>query len=398
MTIVGYSPKEMLEGTFQDITHPDDLELDLDNVNKLLEGELETYSMEKRYFHKNGNIIWVNLTVSLVRTSAGKPDYFISVIEEITDKKATESQLRESEEKFRSLMEQSPLSIQICDKDGNLVDGNKAWKQLWNISEEDMPYVKANYNILNDEEVKKRGILPLIEKAFAGETVQLPDFFYESAGEMDAMGLAKEKAKAVWLRITLYPVLDEAGDVKNIISIEEDITESKLAEEKLKQSEKDFRDLVEQNPLFVEIYNPEGQLIHLNNAYKNLLAIDEDLSQMLYSNYNLLEDEYAIENGLGPGIKNVFAGEYFDFPEYELDIDLVRSWLNLENKNWGKLWFKATGFPIKDENGAIKQVVILSQDVSSRVTAEQGLIESEHKFRALFNTGGYAMGLCENVR
>ena len=92
--IVGYTQKEMLEVTFQDITHPDDLEADLEKVNKLLEGELETYSMEKRYFHKNGSIIWVNLTVSLLRTSAGKPDYFISVIEEITDKKATESQLR----------------------------------------------------------------------------------------------------------------------------------------------------------------------------------------------------------------------------------------------------------------------------------------------------------------
>ncbi len=118
--IVGYTQKEMLEVTFQDITHPDDLALDLEKVNKLLDGELETYSMEKRYFHKNGSIVWINLTVSLLRTSAGEPDYFIAVIEEITDEKAIESQLRESEEKFRAVVDQSPIAIQIHGLDGKL--------------------------------------------------------------------------------------------------------------------------------------------------------------------------------------------------------------------------------------------------------------------------------------
>ncbi len=82
--IIGYTYQELMGLTFQDITHPDDLAADLKQVQQVLAGELSTYSMEKRYFHKSGETIWVNLTVSLVRKPDGTPDYFISVIEDIT--------------------------------------------------------------------------------------------------------------------------------------------------------------------------------------------------------------------------------------------------------------------------------------------------------------------------
>ncbi|MDX2431707.1 MAG: PAS domain S-box protein [Bacteroides sp.] len=244
--IVGYSQKEMLEVTFQDITHPDDLETDLEKVNKLLEGELETYSMGKRYFHKNGAIVWVNLTVSLLRTSAGEPDYFIAVIEEITDKIEAENRIQESEERFRNLMEESPLSIQIFDKDGRIVEVNKTWMNLWNINEEDLPAVKEKYNILHDEEAAKRGVIPLIERVFKGEVIMLPEIEYESAGAMETIGLSDEKAKSIWLKIRFYPIKDEEGNIKDVISIEEDITEHKQAEEKIHRHQLRLKTLASQ--------------------------------------------------------------------------------------------------------------------------------------------------------
>ena len=82
--MLGYTHQELMERAFQDITHPDDLAADLKQVRQMLDGELSTYSMEKRYFHKSGEIVWANLTVSLVRRPEGTPDYFISVIEDIT--------------------------------------------------------------------------------------------------------------------------------------------------------------------------------------------------------------------------------------------------------------------------------------------------------------------------
>lgn len=94
--IVGYTTDVLATKTFQDITHPDDLEADLGYVGRMLAGETETYSMEKRYFHALGHVVWVNLSVSLVRDEVGQPLYFISQIEDITDRKADEKRLRRS--------------------------------------------------------------------------------------------------------------------------------------------------------------------------------------------------------------------------------------------------------------------------------------------------------------
>lgn len=90
--IVGYNAEELSRLTFQDITHPDDLAGDLDRVNDLLSGRISGYSLEKRYIRKDGDIIWTNLTVSLVRHTDGSPNYFISVIEDIQGRKQAESE------------------------------------------------------------------------------------------------------------------------------------------------------------------------------------------------------------------------------------------------------------------------------------------------------------------
>jgi PAS domain S-box-containing protein len=90
--IVGYEPEELLETTFQEITHPDDLEGDLAQVRRLLADELRTYTMEKRYLRRDGSIVWVNLTVSLVRNASGEPAYFIAVVEDISERKKAQEE------------------------------------------------------------------------------------------------------------------------------------------------------------------------------------------------------------------------------------------------------------------------------------------------------------------
>ncbi len=91
--IVGYTADELKEMTFQDVTHPDDLDADLAQAHRLLEGEIETYSMEKRYIRKAGSVVWINLTGSLVRRPSGEPNYFIAVVEDISDRKRVEEEL-----------------------------------------------------------------------------------------------------------------------------------------------------------------------------------------------------------------------------------------------------------------------------------------------------------------
>lgn len=94
--IVGYSKEELLQKTFQEITYPEDLDTDLDYVRQLLSGEIDTYSMEKRYIRQDSKCIWINLTVSLVRKDNGEPDYLISVVEDISDRKQLEFSLQKS--------------------------------------------------------------------------------------------------------------------------------------------------------------------------------------------------------------------------------------------------------------------------------------------------------------
>lgn len=91
--LTGYPTQELTETTFQGITHPDDLDLDLAYVGQMLAGERRTYEIEKRCLHRDGHIVWVLLSVSLVRDSDGLPLYFISQIQDIGERKQLEERL-----------------------------------------------------------------------------------------------------------------------------------------------------------------------------------------------------------------------------------------------------------------------------------------------------------------
>jgi PAS domain S-box-containing protein len=103
--ITGFSETELLERTFQDITHPEDLDADLANVKKMLSSEIDTYQMEKRYIHKDGSIVWILLSVSLVRNKSGEPLFFIGQIQDITRQKKSEQELAKAAAEIKRLQE-----------------------------------------------------------------------------------------------------------------------------------------------------------------------------------------------------------------------------------------------------------------------------------------------------
>lgn len=103
--LLGYTPDELVLKTFQEITHPDDVDRDLELLNLLLADEIESYHLEKRYFHKSGDTVWALLNVSLVKDMVGKPLYFVSQIIDITERKYTELALKDSEAKYRKIFE-----------------------------------------------------------------------------------------------------------------------------------------------------------------------------------------------------------------------------------------------------------------------------------------------------
>ena len=110
--IVGYPRAELLKKTFQEITHPEDLDADLRQVGRLLAGEIDTYELEKRYLRGDGAVVWVNLTVSLVREPTGAAKYFISAVEDISARKRDEEALRRYAQRLRALHEADRAILQ----------------------------------------------------------------------------------------------------------------------------------------------------------------------------------------------------------------------------------------------------------------------------------------------
>ena len=105
--IVDYSKDELLKMTFQDITHPDDLDADVERFAELMKGEIESYTMEKRYFRSDGSVVWIDLTTSLQRDPDGEPLYCISVVEDISPRKEAERERARLLELERSAREEA---------------------------------------------------------------------------------------------------------------------------------------------------------------------------------------------------------------------------------------------------------------------------------------------------
>ncbi len=107
--ITGYSANELMNLTFQDITHPEDLDADLAHATALLNGEITSYTMEKRYIRKDGAVVWIQLTGSLVRDAAGRPLYFIGQVQNIQERRRAEAALHESEARLRQAEKMAAL-------------------------------------------------------------------------------------------------------------------------------------------------------------------------------------------------------------------------------------------------------------------------------------------------
>ena len=116
-SIVGYSSDELLGKTFHDITHADDLHAEVDYVRRILAGEIDTYSMEKRYLRKGGAAVWTNVTVALVRRADMTPDYFIAIIEDIAARKQAEDEIRSLNAHLEQRVEQRTAELIATNKE-----------------------------------------------------------------------------------------------------------------------------------------------------------------------------------------------------------------------------------------------------------------------------------------
>jgi PAS domain S-box-containing protein len=229
--MTGYTREELLEKNAR-ILYPTDE--DYEYVGKEKYRQISKYgtgSVETRWLCKDGTIINVLLSSTPLDPSNLAAGVTFTALD-ITERKEAEEALRISENRFRSLIEQSPFSIIIYRSDGGLIFGNEAASRLYGISDEEYNYLKENYSLLNDEQLEAKGLMPYIKKAFAGEGTTLPAVEYLIPKIEDTNMVFK---RSIWVEGSIYPIKDDQGHVREVVLSQNDITERKLAEEERRQ-------------------------------------------------------------------------------------------------------------------------------------------------------------------
>ncbi len=128
--MMGRSREDVLRGTWRDLAHPDEIQEDSQIVRRLVAGDTDTFSRDKRYIRKDGTILWATLSVSCVRDRAGKVQFIVAILKDVGKRVAAEEALRSSETRFRALADESPVGIYETDRSGGITYLNAMGQSL----------------------------------------------------------------------------------------------------------------------------------------------------------------------------------------------------------------------------------------------------------------------------
>ena len=281
--IVGYTRNELLTMDFHELTHPDDLTDDLNNVDLLVKGELHEYSMEKRYRRKDGKTIWVNLTVSPLWQEGEPPKYLIGLVEDITDRKRAEDALAVSEERYRTLFESMPIGILYFAPDGTVISANAVAESILGLALGEFVGRKSTdprwRDIHEDGSEFPGESMPSVQAMRSGEAVH--DVI---------VGIFNRREEAYrWVRVNAIPQF-RAGETSpyEVYVTMEDITERRTMGHELVQ----LASFPSQNPNPVVEIALDGTVRYANAAALQVLTrlgLQGDARQFLPENTEQLE-------------------------------------------------------------------------------------------------------------
>jgi PAS domain S-box-containing protein len=225
--ITGYTEEELIKLTFQDLTHPDDLNKDLALVEQLLKKEMDNFEMEKRYFHKKGHIVWVHLTVSLVRNNEGLPLYFISQLNDITVQKRASEELQRERQRLFQTIEGTNIGTWEWHIQENVIFYNERWAAIVGYTLEELKPISKNTwsDLVHPEDIE------ISESALEKCLSQEADF-YECEYRMK-----HKSGEWIWVQ-DKGKVIDWSFDNKPILMLgtHADVTERKNSEQELKNT------------------------------------------------------------------------------------------------------------------------------------------------------------------
>ena len=282
LKFLGYKKKDVIGKNYGDFLHPDWKHVFETNFPKFKAcGYVNDVHFKIR--HQKGHYKYISLQGCTGCHPDGTFKKTYCVFQDITSRKKAEDELKESEERYRLLMEQSPFTVEIYDLNGLQISVNKAYEELWQIPKE---ITLFKFNILKSTQVRSSGMLNYIKRAYAGETLDIPD--YQFTSEIEAGSIYKSQSR--WLRTRVYPIKNEFEKVTHIVLAHRDITDQKEAQKALRKSEGQFKTFVQRVPIPLSLVNiTNGKIKYLNDRFLNTFGYTlndiphlDDWSQLAY--------------------------------------------------------------------------------------------------------------------
>jgi PAS domain S-box-containing protein len=266
-----------------------------------------------------------------------------------------------SAELFRAAFEQSPISTQIFSPGGRTIWVNHAWEELWGVTLEQI----GDYNILEDQQLVEKGIMPFIRKAFNGERTEIPPILYDPEETLPNRTSHDEPKR--WVSAFTFPVKDESGKILEIVLMHEDITERKRAEEATTR----WVNVFEHVQWGVVIASADGSnLVMMNRAYARMhgYTVEELVGRPLV-------DVFAPEAraGLAEHIRRTQERGHHTFESLHIHKDGTRFSVLVETT------------AIRDSEGKVLYLAAHVQDITEQKRIEVNLRHSEEKYRSLLD-------------
>jgi PAS domain S-box-containing protein len=246
--MLGYSESELTAIKFTDITHPDDIETGVELTEKLFRGEMPSFSIEKRYLKKNGEVLSARLTASFIWDRHGTPVYSVAMIEDITEQKRAEEKLRQSEERHRSLFDRMLDGVYLSTHEGRFVDVNPAFVKMFGYSNKQ--------EMLDITDIRR-------ELYFSAEE-RGSHVLDTGKEEVEIYRMRRKDGSEIWVEDHGRYVHDEQGRIIYHEGLLRDVTERVRAEQKLRLQAEITENMVEG---LVLVREADGVIVQTNPQF-----------------------------------------------------------------------------------------------------------------------------------
>ncbi len=284
--MLGYD-KEELEGmNIEKITHQEDYEREAEYVNKLREGKLQNFQIEKRYLKKSGEVLWATLTTNIVRDEDGNYLFGLGIIQDTTERKKVEENLKEAQARMSTLLSTIPSYVYMKDEDLNFVTANEPLCKMLGVTK---------------EEIKGKNDYDFFPKENA-EEYQSDDRKVVETGEpvIDRIEKVPEgDGEVTWNLTNKRPIKDDEGNVIGLVGQTMDITERIKAEKELEKREKELRTVTSGTNDAIIMIDSKDRIQFWNEAAEDMFGYTEEEAKEKKAHDMIAPDEYSEEYEYG---------------------------------------------------------------------------------------------------